>query len=205
MVLILPYYCCVNCYLHTLPSPNYKLTMQLPTYFIATVMLLCVCFLYSCTHLEFSGEGSCSKYSLSLNHMTFKYTSDKNFTELLDLLQSVEILLRNSITSGCTSPTGIFLCNLVFIPCNLTTGTPRPLCSRSCSIFSSACTIEFDTVLTLAGALGIPFTNDCENTFHHINARYGYPNSSNDFEDDCYDLPNLPDGMRFYNMHACEY
>ena len=103
------------------------------------------------------------------------------------------------------SPTGVFLCNLIFIPCNLTTGTPRPLCSRSCFKFHSACTVEFDTILNIAGFLDIPFTDSCENTLNHINAGYGYPNSSNDFEDDCYELPNVPDGMRFYNMHAREF
>ena len=160
-------------------------------------MLLCTCFLYSCTHIEFSGEGSCSQYSLSLNHMTFKYTSDRNFSEFLDLLKSVEVLLQNSVTPGCTWPTGIFLCNLIFIPCNLTTGTPRPLCSRSCSNFYSACTLEFHTILNFAGLLNVPLTSNCENTLHHINVGYSYPNSSNDFKDDCYDLPNVPDGMRF--------
>ena len=127
--------------------------------------------------------------------MIFKYTSDRNFSKLLDLLKSVEILLRNSVTRGCTFPTGMFLCNLVFIPCNLTTGTPRPLCSRSCSAFHSACNLEFNTILNFAGILGIPFIDQCENTLHHINMGYGYRNSSNDFKDDCFDLPNVPDGM----------
>ena len=140
--------------------------------------------------------------------MTFKYTSDRNFSEFLNLLESVEVLLRNTVTRGCTPPTGVFLCNLIFIPCNLTTGTSRPLCSRSCSKFYSACTVEFDTIHNIAGFLGVPFSDSCENTLHHINMGYGYPNSSNDFEGDCYELPNVPDGMRFYNMqsmHACEY
>ena len=167
---------------------------------------MCAYFLYSCTHIEFSGEGSCSKYTLSLNHMIFKYTSDRDFSEYLNLLESVEELLQDiGTSSGCTSPTGMFICNLAFVPCNLTTGTPRPLCSRSCSKFYSACTIEFNRLLNIAGFLGISFSDSCENTLYYINEDYGYPNSSNDFEDDCYELPNVPDGTRFYNMHACEY
>ena len=163
------------------------------------LLKLLVMFLSSCTQLEFSGKESCSPYSLSLNHMTFKYTSDEKFSELLDILKSVKSLLRNSVTRGCTFPTGVFLCNGIFIPCNLTTGTPRPLCSRSCSIFHSVCNLEYNTILNFARILNINFIESCENTLHHINMDYGYPNSSSDFEDDCYDLPDLPDGM-FYEI-----
>ena len=156
--------------------------------------------LYSCTQIEFPIEGSCSPYSLSLNHMIFKYTSDKNFSVLLDYLKSVDSLLRNSITEGCTVPTGIHLCNMVFIPCNLTTGTPRPLCPRSCFNFCSACNLEFNTISSIASIIDVPVIRNCENTLHHINAGYGYPNSSSDFEDDCYDLPDLP-SMLIMRLH----
>ena len=157
-------------------------------------------FLYSCTQVEFSGEGSCSPYSLSLNHMIFKYTSDKNFSVLLDY--SVESLFHET-NRGCTVPTRIHICNMFFIPCNLTTGTPRPLCQRSCFSFCSACNSEFDTISDIASLLDIPIMHNCENTLHHINTGYGYPNSSSDFEDDCYDLPDLPSMlvMRLHNNY----
>ena len=154
--------------------------------------------LYSCTQVEFSGEGSCSPYSLSLKNMIFKYTSDKNFSELMRY--SVDSLLRNSITRGCKDPTGIHLCNMIFIPCNLTTGTPRPLCQRSCFNFCSACNLEFNTISTIGSLLDIPIMHNCENTLHHINTGYGYPNSSSDFEDDCYNLPDLP-SMLVMSLH----
>ena len=159
----------------------------------------------SCTHIEFAGEESCSPYSLSLNHMIFKYTSDKNFSRLLDLLESTQTLLASG-RSRCEFSTGVFLCNLAFVPCNLTTGTPRPLCSRSCSIFRSVCNIEFNTVLTFAEILDIHLSPDCENTLHHINtAGFRFPNSSSEFEDDCFNLPNLPDGMEIVYCYLYVY
>ena len=156
------------------------------------IILYFICiFLHSCTPVEFSGEESCSLYSLSLNHMTFKYTSDKNISILLDLLSSVKLLVHNSATSGCTLPTGILICNMVFIPCNLTTGTPRPLCLESCFKFYTVCNVEFNIITDLASLINFPFIHSCENTFRHINDVYGYPNTSSDFEDDCYDLPGM--------------
>ena len=150
---------------------------------------ICIILLCSCTQIKFSGENSCSSYSLSLNHMTFKYTNAKNFSELLNLLQSVRILLRNSKTKDCEFPTGLFLCNTVFVPCNLTTGTPRPFCSSACSNFYSACNVEFNTISGFTKILNYPFMHNCKNTLHPLNIGYGYPNVSSDFEDDCLDLP----------------
>jgi len=125
--------------------------------------------------------------------MIFKYTSDKNISRLLDRLQSTRNLLA-SARSSCKVSTGAFLCNTAFVPCNLTTGTPRPLCSRSCSIFRSVCDREFNVTLSLGEILGIHFSPSCENTLHHINiGGFGFPNSSSEFEDDCYNLPDLPD------------
>ena len=157
--------------------------------------------MYSCTQIDFSGEGSCSPYILSLNHMIFKYTSDKKFSELLDY--PIESVFHSSATKGCTVPTTIHLCNMMFIPCNLTTGTPRPLCPRSCFSFCSACNVEFNAIFSLARFSAIPLMHNCENTLHHINTVYGYPNSSSDFEDDCYDLPDLPSMliMRLHNNY----
>ena len=165
------------------------------TYYTLFICIL----LHSCTPVEFSGEESCSPYSLSLNHMTFKYTSDKNISMLLDLLSSVKILIRNSVTPGCTLPTGILICNIAFIPCNLTTGTPRPLCPESCFKFYTVCNQEFNIISDIAGIMNFPFIQGCENTFRHINEGYGYPNTSSDFEDDCYDLPGML-VMRLHNI-----
>ena len=129
-------------------------------------------------------------YTLSLNNVIFKYTSDKNLSMLLDRLQSFRALLLDSrFRSACRFPTGLFFCNLFFIPCNLTTGTPRPICSRSCSQFFSACNTQFNVLLDFSRVINFPFMHNCENTLHHINMSFGYPNSSSDFEDDCLDLP----------------
>ena len=158
-------------------------------------------FLYSCTQVEFSSGESCSPYSLSMNHVIFKYKSEKSFFVLLDYL--AESLFQHGSTRSCYIPTLIHLCNMVFIPCNLTTGTPRPLCQRSCFNYCSACNAEFTAISNAANFTTVPLMHNCENTLHHINTGYGYPNSSSDFEDDCYDLPDLPSMliMRLHNNY----
>ena len=166
--------------------------------------LLMYMFLHSCTHIEFSGEESCSLYSLSLNHMIFKYTSDKNFSMLLDALSSVKTLSHTGVTRECILPTGMFICNMVFIPCNLTTGTPRPLCPDTCFKFYSACNLEFKTITDFAEFINLPIIDSCENTLSQINEAYGYPNTSSDFKDDCYDLPGML-VMRLHNLEILQH
>jgi len=133
--------------------------------------------------------------------MTFKYSNDKNFSKFLNLLQSVRILLQNSITEECEFSTGLFLCNTIFVPCNLTTGAPRPFCSSACSNFYSACNLEFNAILDFTRILNYPLMYNCKNTLHPINMGFGYPNVSSDFEDDCLDLPGsyICVMMKFYS------
>lgn len=132
--------------------------------------------------------------------MIFKYTSDKNLSIFLDRLQSFRTILLNSgLRRACRFPTGLFFCNLFFIPCNLTTGKPRPVCSRSCSKFFTACNTQFNALLDITRVLNFPFMHNCENTLHHINMGFGYPNSSSDFEDDCLDLP----GRIYFEIIEC--
>ena len=131
-----------------------------------------------------------SEYSLSLNNMIFKYTSESNFTKFLDALKVVAVTyLPQFPSSRCVFYGVIIVINYVFVPCNLTTGTPQPLCSSSCNTFSYDCEYEYNTMITYANLLGIPLSDDCENTFHHINRVYNYPNTSKDFENDCFDFP----------------
>ena len=124
--------------------------------------------------------------------MMFKYTSNKNLSMILNRLQQFGVIFSNArFSPGCRLPSGLFYFNVAIIPCNLTTGTPRPICSRSCSNYFSSCNGEFNAFLDFTRSFNFPlsFMQNCENTLHHINMGYGYPNSSNDFEDDCIDIP----------------
>ena len=147
-----------------------------------------VLFLCSCTQLDLPDGEGCSLFSLSVNHMVFNFTSKQNFSNFMKILESVETLSTFGVPSYCELSTGIFLCNLIFVPCNLTTGTPRPLCSRACYNFNHVCNEQYRLISQIAMVLHIPFLNNCKNTLHHLNAGYGYPNSSSEFEDDCFDL-----------------
>ena len=130
-----------------------------------------------------------SQYSISLNSMTYKYTSESNFTDFLVALKAAVQYTPQFSSSICLFYSAIFVYNSIFIPCNLTTGTPRPLCSRACQLFREYCEYEHTTIISYANLLGAPLTDDCENTFYHINNLFGYPNSSKDFENDCFDFP----------------
>ena len=138
--------------------------------------------------MDFSEE-SCSSFSLSVNYMVFNFTSKQKFShymEKLNTLQSI-ILDTSGIPPHCERSTGLFVCNLIFVPCNLTTGTPRPLCSRTCSNFYRFCTDQYNVIANIARILEFPILQNCKNTLHHLNAGYGYPNSSSEFEDDCFE------------------
>ena len=128
-------------------------------------------------------------YSLAVDNMIYNYTSEKNMAKFLkDLKVAIQYLPLFS-ESECLFYSAAFVYNYIFIPCNLTAGTPRPLCSSACHMFRSSCEFEYTTIISYAKLLGIPLSDDCENTFNHINNLFHYPNPSKDFEDDCFDFP----------------
>ena len=146
---------------------------------------------YSCIPLQQLDPSvlAYSKYSLAVNNMIFNYTSEKNFSKFLKALKVAVQYLPQFSRSRCLFYGAVFVYNYVFVPCNLTAGTPRPLCSSACYMFRSSCEYQYTTIISYARLLGIPITDDCENTFHHINNLFHYPNSSKDFKDDCFDFP----------------
>ena len=117
--------------------------------------------------------------------MIYSYTSERNFTKFVKTLKLAVQYLPQFSKSECLYYGAIFVYNYIFIPCNLTVGTPRPLCSGACYIFHNSCEYEYATIISYAKFFGVPLFDDCNNTFHHINNLYHNPNSSKDFEDDC--------------------
>jgi len=140
--------------------------------------------------VELSGETSCSLFSLSLSHMTFKYTSATNFTIISSKLRLIKYLFQGA-EPQCEFATGLFFCNTIFVPCNLTTGTPRPFCSDACKNLYRACKRTFIAIVDIGAIANLNLMKNCENTLSHLNTGFGYPNTSSDFEDDCLNLPGI--------------
>ena len=127
----------------------------------------------------------CSPY---LSHTVFKYTSDitlKQYTTTLDQLKGLQKYITNCYYAALD-----FACNVIFIPCNLTTGLPRPICSDVCSNFRSACKDQFNVMKDFAVLYQYPFIDSCENTLSYLTS-YGYPNLSSEFRDDCLSLTGM--------------
>ena len=130
--------------------------------------------------------------SLSLNSLIYKYTSERNIAKVLELAE-VAIpqnlhLFHRLFSSQCLYYSAIVVYTAILFPCNLTTGTPRPLCSNACYLFRNFCD-EYTIIIKSAISLGIPISHDfCENTFYIVNKYFHYPNSSKDFDNDCFDF-----------------
>lgn len=110
--------------------------------------------------------------------------------EFFELLNGLETLLNNiEVDSLCRDAAGYYICNIVFIPCNLTSGNPRPVCASSCSKFfhGERCRDTFATITRFSAIVDYPFRGDCENTLSHL-SEYGFNLTANDYEDECLDV-----------------
>ena len=148
-----------------------------------------------------------SQYGLSIDNMIYNYTSEKNFSNYLEALKlgvTIEFFPEFS-SSTCLSYAAVFAYNYILIPCNLTTGTPRPLCSTDCYIFRYYCDNLYTIFDEYADLLNIPFVDDCDNTFHHLNEQFNFPNSSQDFKDDCFDFSGTTNSITVCIAEAYSY
>ena len=133
-------------------------------------------------------------YNAVFYTVSYKYTSEENFARYLEYL-------KLGVDTSCTASyvTEIEICDIygaqfvyhqIFVPCNLTSGTPRPLCSRFCYFFRSNCKSNYDKILKYANVFEKDIIiDDCTNTFQFQNKVSNFTNSSKDFEDDCVDFP----------------
>jgi len=121
--------------------------------------------------------------------MIYKYTSEENFTKIKDTMKLVisTIEISTFTATVCLARSAVLVYNYVFLPCNLTSGKPIPFCLSACEKFRHLCKSVYDNILTNARGLGIPFDDNCENLLYTHNYLFGFPNSSKDFEDHCYD------------------
>jgi len=129
----------------------------------------------------------CSAFNLAIDYYNYGYTTLDNFTSYSSTLDTSEAFLLSSSDEFCEMYFIHYLCNYVFVPCDLTTGAPRPVCRDSCYFFRTRCPSELSYILTFARAVQYPIKDDCENTLAHIQ-EFGFPCSSDDFKENCIDL-----------------
>ena len=146
---------------------------------------VCVC---SCTYLELDEENFCSPY---VSHMIFNYANESYFEMVANRIDQIKVVLDLS-SEKCRISARLLSCSVLFIPCNLTTGAPIPLCSNDCYSFDSICENEISTLVDIGKLNNFPMIKNCENTLSHLNTLINYPNSSSDFKDNCLALPRIP-------------
>ena len=120
--------------------------------------------------------------------MIFNYANESYYETIANEADRMRALL-DAAAPRCRKNSLLIGCSIVFIPCNLTTGAPIPLCSNDCSSFESECYNEFSTLSDFSIIYDYPFIQNCQNTLSHLNTYFNYPNSSSDFKDNCLAVP----------------
>lgn len=150
--------------------------------------------LYSCISVELGSrlQEFVQHHGLSIGTVVYRYTSEEHFYKYLNLLKFFEKYLDTLLLKVCRLYGAFIVYNFVFVPCNLITGTPRPVCSNACQFYRRNCYSDYNRILKFGGAfLKVNLTDNCENTFMLINAIHNFPISSENFEDDCIDIPGM--------------
>ena len=152
-------------------------------------MCICIC---RCIQLDALENAACNGYFQGMHNVILDYTTQENFYDYIETLNNLEPLLSDSGEDNiCQNATAYLLCNYVFIPCNLTTGNPRPICTMPCDYYvNRRCANLFEIILRFSSIINYPFMNDCPNTLSHLET-FGYSLSSASFADDCIDLAGM--------------
>ena len=91
-------------------------------------------------------------------------------------------------TQFCNLLTAYVICNYVFVPCDLFTGAPRPICTDSCYYYRIECGDTYNALLNVAVLVYSDVMDNCNNTLSHLQTSYDFPCSSNSLENNCIDL-----------------
>ena len=142
-------------------------------------------FFLRCLKLNFLRQSGCAEYSLATNFYGYGYTSHVNLTSFAAILESLRTFFDLSLI--CHQFAAYFICNYVFVPCDLFTGAPRSICSDSCYFLRQYCSATYFSVV-MVGALRFPIVDNCENTLIHLQLGYNFPCSSSSLGNDCIDL-----------------
>jgi len=102
--------------------------------------------------------------------------------------QGVPLLGIQGIPFSCQLALNLFMCNFGHFSCNLTTGTPKPVCSESCFYLCQNRRVQYNFIKQTAEVWGFPVVDDCNNTLRNLELWYNIKLSSDDFKDDCLDF-----------------
>jgi len=142
-------------------------------------------FLCRCLQLDFLHQGLCSRFSSTTNFYGYGYTSYANLSLFATLLEPLTSFFDDSFM--CDRLSGYFVCNYIFVPCDLFTGAPKSICTDSCYSLRTNCPISYNSLVTVGG-LRFPIRDDCENTLAHLQQGFNFPCSSSSLGNDCVDL-----------------
>ena len=137
-------------------------------------------------------DGVCSSYSLATNGYLFNYI-DASFEYLTEVLNQVETLFHNTGPT-CYNITLTYACNVLFVPCDLTSGTPIAMCSNSCKQFKTSCSVEYETVARGLSVIDKFVSDICSDTLVYIKTRFAVNTTSKGVESNC---------LGMYLMHSC--
>ena len=149
---------------------------------------------YSCVSLEVDPRllDFARHHGIFPSTVAYRSTSEGNLTKYLNFLNLAIKYLDTLNLKECRLYGAFFIYHYLFVPCNVTTGTPRPLCSKSCYFYRNRCISDYSRILQYGAViLKTSFPDDCENTFLFINRLFNFANSSKSFEDDCFDIPGM--------------
>ena len=139
-----------------------------------------------CWQLNFLRQHICADFSITTDFLVYGYTSYENLTRFADDLNNYKILF--DYPGICGLITAYFICNVAFVPCNVFTGAPRPICTDSCYYFRTECENVYNALLGVTISLDPDYKDNCNNTFNNLQITYDFPCSSDSLAYDCIDL-----------------
>jgi len=112
-------------------------------------------------------------------------------TKFVDIL-SIAANFIGRITDGCVDSTKSFVCNAIFVPCDLATGEAKDLCTNSCNKFEEDCKLVFDSLLLGAVLFErIILENYCTDTLMLIKKVAGTNTTVSGVECNCFDIHSM--------------
>lgn len=153
-------------------------------------MCICRCIQFNNLHRF------CAQESLATNSYLNQYESVQTLTAFTNIITHLESYARLITSEECHNQTIAFICNAIFIPCDLITGEPKAICKDSCNKFSEECILEYDTIIKAAvileavdiegiGRIDIEIEDFCADTLNHTKQAFGINTTNTGVECNC--------------------
>ncbi|XP_065883016.1 uncharacterized protein [Dysidea avara] len=146
----------------------------------------------TCT--QFLETGMCSSVTHSFNSYYYNYTSSENFEQISTVISTLFAGNFSEEDQFCLNASLYFVCNYIFIPCDIYTGNPRLICPSVCDDYLSneRCNSTFETVIAaIATESDYPLQPDCNNPFQLLEEFDVNLPSSFMGNESCIELENL--------------